>query len=97
MFVFNLKLKLKHNFVLLSISFISKPHFKEPIMQKTLGSPAAQEVLTHIKPKYWFSAHLHCKYPAVIKHRVCVDNFLSWCYIVITSVYTSTKWKMLFK
>ncbi|KAF6032445.1 DBR1 [Bugula neritina] len=46
-----------------------KPHFKEPIMQKTLGSPAAQEVLTHLKPKYWFSAHLHCKYPAVIKHR----------------------------
>jgi len=69
--------------VLLSIYFISKPHFRDEIM--------------HIKPKYWFSAHLHCKYSAVIKHRVCVDNFSPWCYIVITSVYTSTKWEMLFK
>lgn len=34
-----------------------------------LGSRPAMEVLETLKPKYWFSAHLHVKYPAIVRHE----------------------------
>lgn len=45
-----------------------KPHFREEIEDNRLGSPPCLELLKQLKPTYWFSGHLHCKFAAVIPH-----------------------------
>ncbi len=45
-----------------------KPFFRDDIESNKLGSPSCYDLLMHIKPKYWFSAHLHCQFSAVIPH-----------------------------
>ena len=52
-----------------------KQFLREDIESGQLGSPPAMEVLHKIKPKFWFSAHLHCKFAACVKHVVSTDLF----------------------
>lgn len=47
-----------------------KKHFRSEIQNNTLGSRAAEDLLKKLCPKYWFSGHLHVKFPAVIQQKV---------------------------
>lgn len=48
----------------------SKPFFKSDIETGELGSPLARNVLHHLKPRYWFSLHLHCRFTARVEHKL---------------------------
>ncbi|XP_054286453.1 lariat debranching enzyme [Macrosteles quadrilineatus] len=45
-----------------------KPFFQQDIEQNALGSKPAEELLHELKPTYWFAAHLHCKFAAIVPH-----------------------------
>ncbi|KAF9877585.1 putative lariat debranching enzyme domain-containing protein [Colletotrichum karsti] len=42
-----------------------KPDFEAESRDGTLGNVAAEYVCDRLRPPYWFSAHLHCKYAAL--------------------------------
>ena len=46
-----------------------KPYFKQEIEDNELGSPANEILLNTLKPKYWFAAHLHVKFEALVRHN----------------------------
>ena len=45
-----------------------KPFFRSEVETDTLGSPANWQLLQALKPRYWFSGHLHVAYPAMVPH-----------------------------
>lgn len=46
-----------------------KDLFEADARSGKLGSEAAKLVMERLRPRHWFSAHLHCKYPAVVDWR----------------------------
>ena len=49
--------------------FQKKPDFKADADSGKLGSWAAKYVMDKLRPPYWFAAHLHVKFSAIIKHE----------------------------
>ncbi|KAI4215679.1 MAG: hypothetical protein LQ349_009139, partial [Xanthoria aureola] len=54
--------------------FRFKPHFESDATTGRLGSPAARYVMDRLRPKWWFAAHLHCKFSAVVDHDRVTDT-----------------------
>ncbi|KAF8337498.1 lariat debranching enzyme, C-terminal domain-containing protein [Cantharellus anzutake] len=45
-----------------------KPFFRPDVESGKLGSPPLATILEKLRPKWWFSAHLHVKYEATYRH-----------------------------
>lgn len=48
--------------------FAKKDQFEAEARAGTLGSSAAKYVMDRLRPPYWFSAHMHCKFSAIVNH-----------------------------
>jgi len=51
-----------------------KPFFKKESENGVLGSPPLLDLLKTIKPRHWFSAHLHTRFEALYKHGSSAVN-----------------------
>ncbi|KAI9313961.1 lariat debranching enzyme, C-terminal domain-containing protein [Dichotomocladium elegans] len=51
-----------------------KPYFRQEVQQGRLGNPYNTELLKKIKPQWWFAAHLHIGYPAIVDHAKEADS-----------------------
>jgi lariat debranching enzyme len=48
--------------------FRFKPYFRSDSENGELGNPPAEGLLKKLKPRYWFSGHMHCKFEAIVQH-----------------------------
>lgn len=48
--------------------FAKKDLFEADARAGTLGSAGAKYVMDRLRPRHWFSAHLHCKFAAVVNY-----------------------------
>lgn len=54
-----------------------KPYFKKDIEKNALGNKPTAELLECMKPDYWFAAHLHVKFAALVRHNDASLDFYS--------------------
>lgn len=53
--------------------FRFKPYFEQDAKNGQLGSVAATTVLERLRPRYWFSAHMHARFTATWQHDEGVE------------------------
>lgn len=46
----------------------AKPFLKGEIADGSFGNPASRKVLDALAPSFWFAAHIHVKFPALVHH-----------------------------
>jgi len=51
-----------------------KKFFRDDVMNNCLGSTPAWGMLCNLRPKYWFSGHLHVKFAAIVEHELQEEN-----------------------
>ncbi len=61
-----------------------KPFFKSEVERNDLGSPANEQLLRMVRPRYWFSAHLHVRFEAIVDHvtdgqKRLLPEDTDWC------------------
>lgn len=49
--------------------FADRPHFLKSAKTDNLGSEPAEQVLNHLRPRFWFSGHMHVKFGATVEHN----------------------------
>ncbi|KAF9201740.1 lariat debranching enzyme [Haplosporangium sp. Z 27] len=52
----------------------AKSYFTSEVNNNTLGSPPFEQVLTSLRPAYWFSAHLHVRYAAQVEWDTTIQS-----------------------
>lgn len=57
--------------------FRKKDLFEADARAGTLGSSAARYVMDRLRPRYWFAAHLHCKFAATVNYGKEAGGFES--------------------
>jgi lariat debranching enzyme len=55
-----------------------KPFFRQDVQRHALGNPLYEPVVRHLKPRFWYSAHLHVEFKATVNFgpNLCT-NFLA--------------------
>ena len=51
-----------------------KPFLRDEIEKNEFGNPPLMQLLNTLKPHYWFAAHMHTKFPALVVHNDNNDN-----------------------
>lgn len=46
----------------------AKPYLTKEVNDGRFGNPGTAELLNIIKPRYWFAAHIHVKFSAIVSH-----------------------------
>lgn len=46
-----------------------KPYFREDMESGRMGSGPCMDLLTTLKPRHWYSAHMHCRFDATVRHE----------------------------
>jgi lariat debranching enzyme len=45
-----------------------KPYFREDMESGKMGSGPCWDLLTTLKPRHWYAAHMHCRFDANVQH-----------------------------
>ena len=70
-----------------------KSFFQSEIEENTLGNPVFEDLLLEMRPAYWFAAHLHVKFAAIVDHEsAAVKNRLTVLGKTAPTTFKGSRW-----